>query len=68
MTVKTKLLVAALLAVLPLSFASALGWRKDAGEINQVNRGLAGKGVARALRITGVVGLHRGPPVGLTFT
>ena len=43
MTVKTKLLVAALLAVLPLSFASALGWRKDAGEINQVNRGLAGK-------------------------
>lgn len=40
---KTKLLVAALLAVLPLSFASAVGWRKDGGEINQINRKLSGK-------------------------
>jgi S-formylglutathione hydrolase FrmB len=41
--VKTKILLAVALAALPLSFASAIGWRKDSGEINQLNRHLTGK-------------------------
>lgn len=40
---KTKILLAALLALLPLSFASAIGWRKDGNEINALNRRLSGK-------------------------
>src|SRR5262245_24739324 len=43
MTVKTKILLAALLALLPLSFAGAIGWRKDGNEINALNRHLCGK-------------------------
>src|SRR5258706_11698425 len=43
MTVKTKILLALLLAALPLSFASAIGWRKDGSEINALNRHLSGK-------------------------
>jgi S-formylglutathione hydrolase FrmB len=43
MTVKTKLLLAIVLAALPLSLASGIGWRKDSGEINQVNRRLKGR-------------------------
>jgi S-formylglutathione hydrolase FrmB len=41
--VKTKLLLALVLAALPLSFASGIGWRKDSSEINQLNRRLSGK-------------------------
>ncbi|MCI0684857.1 MAG: esterase family protein [Gemmataceae bacterium] len=40
---KIKLLVAIVLAVLPLSFAGAVGWRNDSGEIKRINRKLAGK-------------------------
>lgn len=39
----TKILIAALLAAVPLSFAGAIGWRNDGGELNRVNRKLAGK-------------------------
>jgi len=41
--VRSKLLLAVVVAALPLSFASAIGWRKDGGEINRVNRRLEGR-------------------------
>lgn len=40
---RSKLVLAMLLAALPLSFASAIGWRKDSGEINRVNHRLQGR-------------------------
>ncbi len=40
---KTKLLIAVVLAALPLSLANAIGWRKDSNEINALNRHLTGK-------------------------
>jgi S-formylglutathione hydrolase FrmB len=41
--VQNKILLALLLALLPLSFASAIGWRKDGNEINALNRRLCGR-------------------------
>lgn len=40
---KRNLLLALALAALPLSFAQGIGWRKDANELNEVNRHLRGK-------------------------
>src|SRR5882724_11098181 len=43
MIVKTKILVALILAALPLPLAHAIGWRKDGSELNILNHSLSGK-------------------------
>jgi S-formylglutathione hydrolase FrmB len=41
--VKTKIILAVLIAALPLSLVNAVGWRKDSGELARINRSLQGK-------------------------
>jgi S-formylglutathione hydrolase FrmB len=40
--VKTKIILAVLIAALPLSLAGAVGWRKDSSELRRVNKSLKG--------------------------
>jgi S-formylglutathione hydrolase FrmB len=41
--VKRKLILAIVLAALPLSLVNAVGWRKDSGDLKQVSQSLTGK-------------------------